>query len=71
MTFKYDGPIYKFGRLIKSVQLETEAVSVQKAVSNFLFQAKRSCGDAPYAGGYVIKTERIVKITWDTDVPVK
>lgn len=48
-TYSYNGPVFVFDRVIAHIKLKTQAVSLAKAHSNMLFQAKKELGYQPTA----------------------
>ena len=47
--YKYSGPVFLFDKCIAHLKMETWAVSLKKAHSNMLFQAKKQLGYQPTA----------------------
>lgn len=70
-TYKYVGPIYYFGTVLaKNIEMETNAVSLKKARSNFSYQAKMKFGKHPYShidlpGTIVLKETESKQIRMD------
>lgn len=50
MTYKYDGPYYRFGKYYGKTKepLYTEAPSIEKAKTNFIFRLKKLNNLKPY-----------------------
>lgn len=79
ISWFYEGPIYRFGKVFKDyIYLETQAVSEKQAINNFLFKAAQAIGYDRSKGADVdIDREQVWSeeekdgIDWKATEPIK